>query len=353
MRREAALGKRTAPIVVAAVIAAGLLVLHAAAAPSSVSPSTSTSSILRVAVISDLNGSYGSTAYEASVTDAVQQIVAMHPDLVISTGDMVAGQRIPHLSAGEIDGMWASFHRHVSDPLAAAGIPLAVTPGNHDGSAYRGFQAERQAYGQQWQARRPAVEFVDDAEYPYRYAFAVDGVLFVSLDATTVGPLGGAQKAWLRGVLARANGRYRHRVAFGHLPLWPLASGRETESVGDDELEKILEEGGVELMLSGHHHAFYPGQRGGLVQVGQSCLGAGPRRLMGGTERSQRGFSLIEFTDAGISAAAFVGPGLETPVDWSSLPGSVGTGRYRVTRADRAGSILTPTPTKIRSTGSH
>jgi hypothetical protein len=51
---------------------------------------------LRVAVISDLNGDYGSTDYEAEVDEAVSSICALNPDLVISTGDMVAGQRRPH-----------------------------------------------------------------------------------------------------------------------------------------------------------------------------------------------------------------------------------------------------------------
>ena len=53
---------------------------------------------LRVAVISDLNGSYGSTAYAKEVARAVERIIDLRPDLVISTGDMVAGQRRPHLS---------------------------------------------------------------------------------------------------------------------------------------------------------------------------------------------------------------------------------------------------------------
>ena len=48
---------------------------------------------LRVAVISDINGRYGATAYHPRVAVAMQRIIALEPDLVISTGDMVAGQR--------------------------------------------------------------------------------------------------------------------------------------------------------------------------------------------------------------------------------------------------------------------
>ncbi len=97
---------------------------------------------LDVIVISDLNGSYGSVKYDARVHKAIKRIIEIDPDLVISTGDMVAGQRIPNLSDKQVREMWKAFHKDVSDPLAAAGIPFAVTPGNHDASAYRGFERE-------------------------------------------------------------------------------------------------------------------------------------------------------------------------------------------------------------------
>jgi len=174
---------------------------------------------LRVAVISDLNGSYGSTRYEASVDRALERILALKPDLVISTGDMVAGQRKPHLTKPEVAAMWQAFHAHVSEPLAAAGIPLAVTPGNHDGSAYGGFEAERRIYGEQWGARKPGLRFLDDAHYPFYYAFAAGDALFISLDATTVGGLPGEQMDWLRDLLERHGGDYAQRVVFSHVPL--------------------------------------------------------------------------------------------------------------------------------------
>jgi hypothetical protein len=45
----------------------------------------------RVVVLSDFNESYGSTRYLAPVDRAVQRVVTLAPDLVLSTGDMVAG----------------------------------------------------------------------------------------------------------------------------------------------------------------------------------------------------------------------------------------------------------------------
>jgi 3',5'-cyclic AMP phosphodiesterase CpdA len=289
---------------------------------------------LLVAVVSDLNGSYGSVRYESNVDRAVERILALRPDLVISTGDMVAGQRRPHLSRGEVEAMWRSFHAHVSDPLRAAGIPLAVTPGNHDASAYGGFESERRIYGEQWGARKPRLRFLDDAHYPFYYAFAAGDALFISLDATRVGHLPPEQLGWLRDLLARRGGDYAQRVVFSHVPLWPFAEGRERDFIGDPALERVLRQGGVDLYLSGHHHAFYPGHREGVHYVSQSCLGAGPRRLIGAGDRSPQGFTLLQLDGQGLRIAALQSPDFRRPIDWDGLPERIGAGPAELIRAD-------------------
>jgi hypothetical protein len=294
---------------------------------------------LRVAVISDLNGDYGSIGYEATVDGAVSRIVALQPDLVISTGDMVAGQRRPHLTRSEVEHMWQAFHQHVSMPLRAAGIPLVATPGNHDASAYKGFDQERTIYGEQWQARRPGVAFLDAAGYPFYYAFTLGDVLFISLDATVVGNLPEQQMTWLRRLLEKHGPAYQRRVVFSHLPLWPFARGREREFIGDPELQKLLEQAGVELYLSGHHHTFYPGVSGRIALVGQACLGAGPRRLIGSGERSARSFTLLEFTTEGIGVAAYTASRFENPVDWTALPARIRSPAAELLRADLAQGV--------------
>lgn len=291
---------------------------------------------LRIAVISDLNGAYGATEYVAAVDQAVRRIVALHPDLVISTGDMVAGQRRPHLARGEVEDMWAAFHAHVSTPIAAAGIALAVTPGNHDASIYRGFGLERAIYAEQWSPRRPDVEFLDDSEYPFRYVFSLGDTLFVSLDATAVGPLPGGQMAWLREVLSRYGARFQRRVVFGHLPLWPLAEGRESEHIGDPALQRLFEDAAVDLVLSGHHHAFYPGSKDGVLFVGQACLGAGPRRLIGAQERASQGFTWISVSRDTIATSAYAAPDFARPIDWNTLPRRIRSAAAELVRADLA-----------------
>ena len=58
------------------------------------------------------------------------------PDLVICGGDMVAGQSL-NLSASEIDAMWAAFDAKILAPVRSAGLPFALTIGNHDASGYQ------------------------------------------------------------------------------------------------------------------------------------------------------------------------------------------------------------------------
>ena len=284
---------------------------------------------LHVAVVSDLNGSYGSTTYSSDVDNAVASIVADPPDVVLSTGDMVAGQQ----SGLDYRAMWDGFHAAVSDPLVRAGIPFAVTPGNHDASGYSGYSNERAIFEDEWLPRKPLVDFVDDADYPLRYAFTMGDTLFVSLDDTTVGALSSAQMSWLDRVLDTPA---RVRVVYGHVPLYPFAEGRETEAIFDADLEDLLNAHGVQLFVSGHHHAYYPGKRGSLRLVGTSCLGSGARSLIGTSSTSPKTVLRFTIEDGAITGLdAYGGSAFTSPVARSSLPTSVGSGSDVITRDDR------------------
>jgi hypothetical protein len=61
---------------------------------------------VRIAVISDLNSQYGSTTYEREVLLAVKYLPDWQPDIVICSGDMVAGQ-YPSLTEPEIRALIA------------------------------------------------------------------------------------------------------------------------------------------------------------------------------------------------------------------------------------------------------
>lgn len=293
---------------------------------------------LRIVVISDLNESYGSTRHSESVDHAVTRIVELQPALVINTGDMIAGQRLkPPLVRSEIDAMWSAFHRAVTEPLAHAGVPMAVTPGNHDASAGARFRLEREIYREQWLPRRPRLDFVDAEDYPFSYAFSVGRVLVVSLDATFVGVMSEREREWLRGVLSRHGARYSHRIVFSHIPVWPVAVGRENDYLGDEKLEAILQEGRVDLYLSGHHHAYYPGVKDGIRYVSQACLGAAPRPLLGSSTHSSRAITLLEIPAEGpISVEAYRAPDFSVRIDRHELPARVSSRHATLVRDDLA-----------------
>lgn len=292
----------------------------------------------RVVVVSDLNESYGSTRYGPAVDAAVRQTIALAPDLVISTGDMIAGQRLnPPLAQGDVEAMWQAFDRHVTTPLAQAGLPFAVTPGNHDASNGARFALERALYRAQWLPRKPALDFVDAADYPFNYAFRVRDTLFVSLDATHVGHLSAQTKRWLGQVLAQQGPKHRHRVVFSHVPLWPFAVGRERDYLGDHELEAILQRGQVGVVLSGHHHAYYPGYKDGVRYVSQACLGAAPRPLLGTSHPGHRAITVLELGDDGqVRIEAYHGERFAQPILRATLPEAITAHGVTLQRDDLA-----------------
>lgn len=250
---------------------------------------------LRVAVISDMNSSYGSKHYRREVHQAVRWIRdELKPDLVLSTGDMVAGMK-PGL---DYEGMWVAFHAAVTLPLTRAGIPYAPTPGNHDATSRPGYEKERLEYNKQWKLWRPNVGFVDAKHYPRRYAFMERDVLFVSLDATSVGRIGAKQFEWLDKVLTR-HASVPVKIVYGHLPIYPFAKHRDREVLGDRDLEALLDRHGVSAYLSGHHHTYYPGKRGDLRMVSLSCLGGGARKLIGTDAPSPRSVLVLEIDPSG------------------------------------------------------
>ena len=292
---------------------------------------------IRIAVISDINGRYGTTKYNERVAAAVTHIIALNPDLVISTGDMVAGQRPhPRLTTAELEGMWRSFHATVRQPIQQAGIPLVMTPGNHDASAYPGFELERTAYTRYHTDFPPALMPEISGHFPYHYALEHKGILLISLDATTRGKLGNNQLPWLTDLLRSADA-YRAVVLFGHLPLQAVAIGRELDVVSDPELEALLSEGKATVYLSGHHHAYYPGHRLGMDMLSIGNLGGNQRRLVGSNMTTGFSFVMLEIDNANsLSISAFTPPAFEQAIDIDALPAKIGSGIHRLTRRDLA-----------------
>jgi hypothetical protein len=289
----------------------------------------------RIVVISDINGRYGSTGYHQRVSSAVERIIAMQPDLVISTGDMVAGQRpSPKLQRAELETMWRNFHRFVRQPLEGAGIPVLMTPGNHDASVYPGFELEREAYTEYHADHPPGIEPQPAGRFPYHYATEYRGLLLISLDATASGPLPAPQREWLATALEDA-GRYHAVLVFGHLPLQPVATGRERDVITDPELESLIAAAGVKAYLSGHHHAYYPGRRGGVDMLSMGNLGGNQRKLVGTNVRTGFSFALLEIDARGVlGITAYLAPHYERILAPETLPPRIGSGDRALRRRD-------------------
>ncbi|MEM9004607.1 MAG: metallophosphoesterase [Cyanobacteria bacterium P01_F01_bin.86] len=245
---------------------------------------------LRMVVMSDLNGVYGSTDYDPEVDQGMALIPFWHPDLVLCSGDMVAGQDLT-LTSEQIKAMWAAFDDHVAAPLREAGLPYGFTIGNHDASSALGindsplFQQERDLAAAYWQdpEHDPGVEFIDRSEFPFYYTFRYDDVFFMAWDGSS-SHIPKDKLAWVEQALAsEAAQSARMRILLGHLPLYSVAVGRnEPGEVMEnaDQLRAMLEKYDVHTYISGHHHAYYPGHRGNLQLLHTGILGSGPRPLI-------------------------------------------------------------------------
>ena len=243
----------------------------------------------RAVVISDLNSQYGSTEYEPEIDKAIALIPQWQPDLVLCGGDMIAGQKTS-LTDSQIEAMWAAFDRHVAAPLRSYNVPFAFTIGNHDGSgAIKDraliFERERdlaKAYWQQHQ-QQLGLEFVDEANFPFYYSFQLNGIFFLVWDASAKN-ISPQQLDWIHYTLNSAAARQASvKLAIGHLPLYPIAADKNKPGeylANGDRLRSLLEQNQVQLYVSGHHHAYYPGKIGNLQLLHAGALGQGARQLI-------------------------------------------------------------------------
>jgi len=278
----------------------------------------------KIVIISDINGSYGSTEYHSRVSAAVEEIIQLEPDLVISAGDMVAGQKQPLLDQQHLDQMWASFNRVVADPFNEAGIDFIVTPGNHDGSAYEEFEIEQKRYQAQWNERLPDLSLLDGSDWPHRYALWLGKVLIITIDGTRPGRLQETDLNLLRATLEREGPKAQSILVVSHLPMWPFAQGREKEIITDPALTALLARHQVDYFISGHHHVYYPGKDdNGVGHLGVGPLGGNARKIVGQSTREPFSFAVLEFCDSGYRISARKAPGFVEDVPLTSLPVSI------------------------------
>ncbi len=284
--------------------------------------------VLRVALISDLNSSYGSTSYIPAVDQGLEQLIALEPNLVVCAGDMVAGQ-MRGLSGQHLDAMWRSFERSVLQRLQAADIPLLPAIGNHDGSP--GFPADRAAVRRFWTPirLRMGLAFVDASQFPFRYTVLQDGIFWLVWDASSA-RVPEAQLAWARKQLASPQAQAaRARFVVGHLPLVGVGQGKDRPGeVLEKEraLQALMDAAGVQAYISGHHHAWFSSRRGQLDLIQLGALGSGPRRLLDGVAPAQQTFTLLEIdAERGTLSEITYAVSSGQPLSWSTLPPHLST----------------------------
>ena len=289
-----------------------------------------------IALISDINGRYGSTDYHDRVSRAINSIVESRHDLVISTGDLVAGQKT-QLKGDQIDQMWRGFDSTVGKPLSKAGIEFITTPGNHDGSALPGFEREQEKYLEHWSQRPPKLELTANSDWPRRYAVWFDDILIIAIDGTLPGRLQAADMRLLSNTLEQESGRAASVIVLSHLPLWPFAQGREKEVIRDDRLNDLFEQNKVDLFISGHHHVFYPGvDQSGVIHIAVGALGGNARKLVDSNRHEPFSYAVINMCDPGFNLSARKAPEFTDAVQLADLPETIHGPMGVLTRIDLA-----------------
>lgn len=293
---------------------------------------------LKITAFADMNIDTSGT-YTNSTISIVKSMVSRNPAAILGVGDYIDGEK-SSLSDSTYIRMWNSFSKKVLSIMDNARLPFLPSPGNHD--AY--YTQERNIYDDFWSDRKPKVEYVDDAHYPFYYSFIQDGVFFVSLDDAKYGKLSNrtAQLTWLKEQLTSNRAQNaRARVVYGHIPIYSIVSSKansstvyengilagERRTLGSFTLESILLNNKVDLVIFGHSHGFYSGhytyKDGKKLQVvSMPCAGSSPRYLVGTSIRTPQGYTEIVFSETNkITIRYFNNAGVQQSL--SSLPASL------------------------------
>lgn len=260
---------------------------------------------VRLLVISDLNNAYGSTDYDREVTLSLDLIPFWQPDLVLCSGDMIAGQK-PSLTVPEIRAMWKAFDDKIAQPLREANMPFGFTIGNHDASSAVGvdkdkflFQQERDLAMEYWQKseHHPNVNFSDRFQFPFYYTFEHEGIFFLVWDGSS-SRIPDDKLAWVERSLASKQAQNaKMRIIIGHLPLYAVSEGRDYggEVLNNaQQLQQMLEKHNVHTYISGHHHAYYPAYNNNLQLLHTGALGSGARPLLEGNNKPVKTVTVMD-----------------------------------------------------------
>lgn len=311
----------------------------------------------RIVVLGDFNGPYGALSYPPPLQRVLTGITDVwRPDLLLSPGDVIAGQS-RELTAAHLAAMWAAFDEQVAAPLRIAGIPYAFAMGNHDASSLAAagsfaFPLDRAAAVAYWgqEMYRANLAYVDRNSFPFDYAFR-HGETFVAVIDASSSLVSEAQRRWLDDALASAAARSaRLRIVVGHLPLVAVGAGRDAPGevvAAADDLAALLARNRVDLYLSGHHAAYYAGTWRDLELLFAGGIGA--RRLLGDERPPRSTVTLIDvwFDPLRLVYSTFDVATMER-LEAHELPAEISGG---VRLSTRAGQVVARPPTPPGATG--
>ncbi|MFK8184727.1 MAG: metallophosphoesterase [Phormidesmis sp.] len=311
---------------------------------------------IRLAVISDLNSAYGSTHYRPEVIKGIDYLPGWQPDMVLCAGDMVAGQSL-NLSESEVEAMWSAFDEKILSRIRAAGLPFAITIGNHDGSSSQQagefiYVLDRNETEKYWNGHQSDTDltFVEADGFPFYYSFKQNDIFYLTWDASSAN-VPAAQVAWAERALASPEAQSaKLRIVMGHLPMYAVSQRRDRpgEYLNQaDELRDLLVRHNVHTYISGHHHAYFPGKsmdaNGTLNALHCGALGSGPKSLLTAANAPFQTLTVMDiFLSDGSTVYTTYNMNTLEVVDPSMLPRLIVGPNGKVLRQDVVASELTP-----------
>lgn len=170
----------------------------------------------------------------------VKYMIALNPELVINTGDLV--------HHGRKDQEWDIF-MEIIEPLAEK-IPYYTIRGNHD--------TGRNNYEKRF---APPNDSGTDRYYTFDYK----NVHFVGLDTNESAGVWREQQRWLENALATTD--KSHIILFFHHPPFGITNNRGDNNRIIKAFHNLFVKHNVNLVIAGHDHLYYRTNRDGVTYI--------------------------------------------------------------------------------------